>query len=65
MMSDLAVKNCWTLAEHAGHDSPDGLQHLLRKAKWDSDGVRDDLESMSWNGSARSMPCWWWTRPAI
>ena len=33
LMSDLAVKNCWTLAEHAGHDSPDGLQHLLRKAK--------------------------------
>jgi SRSO17 transposase len=42
-MSGLAVKNCWTLAEHAGHDSPDGLQHLLRKAKWDTDGVRDDL----------------------
>jgi hypothetical protein len=31
------------LAEDAGHDSPDGLQHLLRKAKWDTDGVRDDL----------------------
>ncbi|MFI7065183.1 IS701 family transposase [Kribbella sp. NPDC050124] len=43
LMSGLAVKNCWTLAEHAGHDSPDGLQHLLRKAKWDTVGVRDDL----------------------
>jgi SRSO17 transposase len=43
LLSWLAVKNCWTLAEHAGHDSPDGLQHLLRKAKWDTDGVRDDL----------------------
>jgi SRSO17 transposase len=43
LMSGLEVKNCWTLAEHAGHDSPDGLQHLLRKAKWDTDGVRDDL----------------------
>ena len=43
LMSELAVKNCWTLAEHAGHDSPDGLQHLLRKAKWDTGGVRDDL----------------------
>ena len=43
LMSDLAVKNCWTLAEHAGHESPDGLQHLLCKAKWDVDGVRDDL----------------------
>ena len=43
LMSDLPVKNCWTLAEHAGHDSPDRLQHLLCKAKWDTDGVRDDL----------------------
>jgi SRSO17 transposase len=43
LMSGLAVKNCWTLAEHAGHDSPSGLQHLLRKATWDTDGVRDDL----------------------
>ncbi len=43
LLSDLAVKNCWTLAEHAGHDSPDGLQHLLGKAKWDDGGVRDDL----------------------
>lgn len=43
LLSPVAVKNCWTLAEHAGHDSPDGLQHLLRKAKWDTDGVRDDL----------------------
>lgn len=42
-MSDVAVKNCWTLAEHAGHESPDGLQHLLCKAKWDDDGMRDDL----------------------
>jgi hypothetical protein len=43
LMSPLAVKNCWTLAEHAGHDSPDRLQHLLGKAKWDTDGVRNDL----------------------
>ena len=25
------------------HEAPDGLQHLLCKAKWDDDGVRDDL----------------------
>jgi SRSO17 transposase len=43
LVSPLAVKNCWTLAEHAGHDSPDRLQHLLSKAKWDTDGVRNDL----------------------
>lgn len=43
LMSGLPTKNCWTLAEHAGHASPDGLQHLLRKASWDTDGVADDL----------------------
>ncbi|GAA5107560.1 hypothetical protein GCM10025762_12390 [Haloechinothrix salitolerans] len=42
-MSDLQVKNCWTIAEHAGHKSPDRLQHLLRKAVWEEDAVRDDL----------------------
>jgi SRSO17 transposase len=43
LMSDLPRKNCWTLAEHAGCASPDGLQHLLSRAKWDADAVRDDL----------------------
>jgi hypothetical protein len=29
LMSDLPGKNCWTIAEHAGHATPGGLQHLL------------------------------------
>jgi SRSO17 transposase len=43
LVSDLPIKNCWTLSEHAGDATPDGMQHLLRKAVWDTDGVRDDL----------------------
>ena len=43
LMSDLPGKNCWTIAEYAGHATPDGLQHLLARAAWDADGVRDDL----------------------
>lgn len=43
MHSGLDRKNCWTLAEHAGHATPHGLQHLLARARWDADGVRDDL----------------------
>ncbi len=43
LLSDLPVKNCWTIAEQVGDATPDGLQHLLRKAVWDTDGVRDDL----------------------
>lgn len=43
LLSDLPRKNCWTIAEHAGHATPDGLQHLLARAKWDAEAVRDDL----------------------
>ena len=43
LLSDLPRKNCWTLAEHAGDISPDGMQHLLARAVWDADGVRDDV----------------------
>ncbi|SED65294.1 DDE superfamily endonuclease [Streptomyces sp. 3213] len=43
LLSDLPRKNCWTLAEYAGDATPYGLQHLLSRAKWDADAVRDDL----------------------
>jgi len=43
MLSGLDRKNCWTIAEHRGDLTPDGMQHLLSRAKWDADAVRDDL----------------------
>jgi SRSO17 transposase len=43
LLADLPRKNCWTIAEHAGDASPEGMQHLLGRAVWDHDGVRDDL----------------------
>lgn len=43
MLSGLDRKNCWTIAKHRGQVKPDGLQHLLSRAKWDADEVRDDL----------------------
>jgi SRSO17 transposase len=43
LLSDLPRKNCWTLAEHAGHASPDGLRHLLSRARWGAEAVRDDI----------------------
>lgn len=43
LLSDLPRKNCWTIGEHIGDTTPGGLQHLLRRAKWDADLVRDDL----------------------
>ena len=43
LVSGLDRKNCWTIAEHRGAATPDGLQHLLSRAKWDADQIRDDL----------------------
>jgi SRSO17 transposase len=43
MVAGLDRKNCWTIAEHRGDATPDGLQHLLSRAKWDAESVRDDL----------------------
>lgn len=43
MLAPLERKNCWTIAEARGDLTPDGLQHLLARARWDADSVRDDL----------------------
>lgn len=43
LLSPLADKNGWTLAEAAGDETPDRMQRLLYRADWDADAVRDDL----------------------
>ena len=43
LLADLPRKNCWSIAEHAGDTDPHGMQYLLGRAAWDTDGVRDDL----------------------
>jgi SRSO17 transposase len=43
MLAGLQRANCWTIAEHVGHERPGRLQHLLAAARWDADAVRDDL----------------------
>src|SRR5919197_2120335 len=43
LVAGLERKNGWSLAEHAGDVSPDGMQRLLRRADWDVDGGRDDV----------------------
>ena len=43
LLSDPPRKNCWTIAESAGETSPHGMGHLLCRAVWDADAVRDDL----------------------
>jgi DDE superfamily endonuclease/Bacterial toxin 44 len=43
LLADLPRKNCWSLAEHAGHGSPDRIQHLLGRASWDHETVRAEV----------------------
>ena len=43
LLSGVDRKNGWQLAEHLGAPTPDGVPHLLARADWDADAVRDDL----------------------
>jgi len=43
LLAGVERKNGWQLAEHAGETTPDGMQRLLTTARWDPDGVRDDV----------------------
>jgi SRSO17 transposase len=45
LLGDVARKTGWQLAEHAGETTPDGMQRLLATARWDPDGLRDDLRA--------------------
>ncbi|MFC9970923.1 IS701 family transposase [Spirillospora sp. NPDC127200] len=43
MLAGLERTTGWSLAEHAGEATPDGMQRLFAAARWDADGVRDDI----------------------
>jgi SRSO17 transposase len=43
LLGSVERKNGWQLAEAGGDATPYGLQHLLGRASWDADEVRDDL----------------------
>jgi SRSO17 transposase len=43
LLGDAERKNGWQVAERMGEATPDGVQHLLARADWDADAVRDDL----------------------
>lgn len=43
LLSPAERKNSWQLAEAVGEDTPYGIQHLLGRAIWSADQVRDDL----------------------
>jgi SRSO17 transposase len=43
LMSSVERKNGWQVAEEVGDATPYAMQHLLDRAKWDCNGVRDAL----------------------
>src|SRR5688500_1620191 len=43
LLSPVERKNGWQLAEAAGEATPYGVQHLLGRAAWDADAVRDEV----------------------
>lgn len=45
LLSPVERKNGWQLAEAVGDRTPYALQHLLGRADWDPDLVRDDLRT--------------------
>ena len=45
LLSPVERKNSWQLAEAAGAAKPYGFQHLLGRAGWSADEVRDDLRA--------------------
>src|SRR5260221_7879192 len=45
LLSPVERKNGWQLAEVVGDRTPYAIQHLLGRADWDPDAVRDDLRA--------------------
>jgi SRSO17 transposase len=44
LLNPVGRKNSWQLAEALGEPTPYRIQHLLGRALWDTDAVRDDLQ---------------------
>jgi len=45
LLAPVDRRNGWQVAEALGERSPDGVQRLLRTARWDAEAVRDDLRA--------------------
>jgi len=47
ILSSVARKNGWQVAEHAREATPYGMQRLLSQAVWDVDGVRNEVRTFA------------------
>jgi SRSO17 transposase len=57
LLSEAERKNSWQLAEVAGNSTPYGIQHLLGRASWDADALREDLREYVIEHLADSESC--------
>ena len=58
LLSPVERKNGWQLAEVNGDATPYGVQHLLGRAQWDADALRDDLRPYVVEHWGLPRPCW-------
>jgi SRSO17 transposase len=45
LLSPIERKTSWQLSEAMGRQTPYSLQHLLDRARWEADAVRDDVQA--------------------
>lgn len=45
LLGEVDRRNSWQLAEYAGQTTPYAFQHVLGRANWNVDGVRDEVRS--------------------
>jgi SRSO17 transposase len=53
LMSPVARKNGWQMAEQVGHETPYQFQHLLGRAQWDADEVTSEVRQYLREGLER------------
>lgn len=63
LMAELPRTNCRTIAEHAGDATPDGMQHLLARARGTQTACGMTCAAMLRSTWAIRRPCWWPARP--
>jgi SRSO17 transposase len=51
LLRPIEHKNGWQLAEALGDRTPYAMQHLLDRADWDAEAVRDDLRASIWSST--------------
>jgi SRSO17 transposase len=65
LLSPAERKNNWQLAEVSGDTTPYGFQHLLRRALWDPEAVRDELRRYVLQHLGDPEGSWCSTKPAF